>query len=344
MHFVDKKVSLNSTEVKKKIITGCWQLSSGHKAFSLEKEDLFRLLSRYIDAGLTVFDCADIYSGVEKLLGELKSRYPFIQIHTKYVPDLDQLSNLSETDVRMAIDRSCQRLQSDALDLVQFCWWDYEKKDYLMPLRVLHTLQTEGKIKHVGLTNLDTRHTQRILDVGIPIQTIQTQYSLIDRRPESSLISLAQHHSLKVFSYGSLAGGFLSSKWLNAQEPSLESLKNRSLVKYKLIIDDGIGWTGFQSLLLDLQNLADTHHVQLHEIVLSYMLQHTAVEAVILGLTPSFQPDILEKISSITFTKQELELFQRKEAYLSGEVYELERMRDSKHGRIMYYNFNSLSL
>lgn len=56
-----------------------------------------------------------------------------------------------------------------------------------------------------------------------------------------------------------LAGGFIHERWLGQEEPSFEALENRSLVKYKMIIDDFGGWTLFQDLLIVLQRIAKRH-------------------------------------------------------------------------------------
>jgi aryl-alcohol dehydrogenase-like predicted oxidoreductase len=86
----------------------------------------------FVEAGITTFDCADIYTGVEELIGAFLADYrpgtggrPEVQVHTKYVPDLRSLGSLRKADVEGAIDRSLRRLRVDRLDLVQFHWWDY---------------------------------------------------------------------------------------------------------------------------------------------------------------------------------------------------------------------------
>lgn len=62
--------------------------------------------------------------------------------------------------------------------------------------------------------------------------------------------------------YGSVAGGFLSERWLGASEPA-QPLEIRSLVKYELIIDDFDGWDLLQHLLAQLQRIARRHGVSI---------------------------------------------------------------------------------
>ena len=52
-------------------------------------------MAAFVEAGITTFDCADIYTGVEALIGAFRARYPElaadVQVHTKFVPDLREL-------------------------------------------------------------------------------------------------------------------------------------------------------------------------------------------------------------------------------------------------------------
>ena len=92
-------------------------------------------MDRFVDAGITTFDCADIYTGVEELIGRwlrtTTGAAAGVQVHTKYVPDLDRLATHSRADVARGIDRSLQRLGVDRIDLVQLHWWDYDAPGYI---------------------------------------------------------------------------------------------------------------------------------------------------------------------------------------------------------------------
>ena len=139
-------------------------------------------MDRFVEAGITTFDCADIYTGVEELIGRwLRTRSAAaaaVQVHTKYVPDLDRLSTHSRADVVRGIDRSLQRLGVDALDLVQLHWWDYDAPGYVDAALWLNELRAAGKIRHVGLTNFDRQRLAEIADAGVPVVSHQVQYSV----------------------------------------------------------------------------------------------------------------------------------------------------------------------
>ncbi|MGD8491689.1 MAG: aldo/keto reductase, partial [Anaerolineae bacterium] len=73
-----------------RVIKGGWQLAGGHG--TVDRDQALADMRQYVEAGITTFDCADIYTGVEALIGEFLRRYgadlPAVQVHTKYVPDL----------------------------------------------------------------------------------------------------------------------------------------------------------------------------------------------------------------------------------------------------------------
>ena len=176
-----------------------------------------------------------------------------VQVHTKYVPDLDRLPTHSRADVTRGIDRSLARLGVDRLDLVQLHWWDYDVPGYVEAAAWLDDMRRAGKIRHLGLTNFDQQRLREIVAAGIPIVSHQVQYSVLDRRPaERDGRTVRATDGIGLLCYGALAGGFLSKRYLGRADPT-PPLENRSLVKYRLIIDEFGGWDRFQNLLAALE-------------------------------------------------------------------------------------------
>src|ERR1700722_7199094 len=107
-------------------------------------------MAAFVEAGITTFDCADIYTGVERLIGSFRRAYPThakqVQIHTKFVPDLAYLRSLDGAGIAATIDRSLTRLGQERLDLVQFHWWDFAIPRYVETALELDRLRRAGKI------------------------------------------------------------------------------------------------------------------------------------------------------------------------------------------------------
>lgn len=330
-----------------RVITGGWQLAGGHGA--IEREEALATLLAFAENGITTFDCADIYTGVESLIGDLLRRHrdaiqngrlPEIQVHTKYVPDLDTLPTLSRQDVEHAIDRSLMRLGVERLDLVQFHWWDYDIPGYVETALHLEALRKAGKIRHIGLTNFDTARLAEIWEAGVPVASIQVQYSVLDRRPEHGMVEFCENHGIALLCYGTVAGGFLSERYLGVAEPK-PPFENRSLTKYKLIIDEFGSWELFQQLLGTMHEIAHRHGVSIATVATRYTLQKRGVGAAIVGARhPRHLPETL-RLSSFMLSESDLgaiaNITEQSKGPI-GDVYDLERVKGGKHAVIMKYN------
>ena len=329
--------------IQSALIRGGWQLTPGHLVNGQVANGLAPILDA-VSHGFRVFDCADIYTGVEDLLGQARAwahdRNTAIRVHTKFVPDRDRLKDIGYQETARIIERSLTRLRTDRLDLVQFHWWDNGVPRHLEVLDHLFRLKAAGKIAAIGLTNFDTEQLQEIVDEGFEIASIQVQYSLVDRRSEARMIPLCQAHGIKVYGYGALLGGFLSEQWLDRPEPALAELPNRSLVKYKLIIDDWGGWARFQSLLRQLRVVAHGHDASLAQVAVAATLSARQADALIVGLSASrYEAQNAELARLVPLSPDELRALRAWDCPLEGDVYHLER-HTARHAGIMKYNLN----
>ena len=326
-----------------RLLKGGWQLAGGHG--TVERARALADMAAFVDAGITSFDCADIYTGVEELIGEfLRTREAAsVQVHTKCVPDLGRLADLRSDELNALVDRSRERLGVAALDLVLFHWWDYALGDWFAALSTLAEAQGRGAVRHLGVTNFGTSHLRRMLDAGLPVVSHQLQYSILDRRPAREMAALCADRGVGLLCYGALAGGFMHRRWLGAAEPQ-EPLENRSLVKYKLIIDDCGGWERFQELLRLLDTIATRHAVGIGTIAIRWVLDQPGVAGVIVGARDASHLGETLAAATIALTprdRDELSGFLSGFGTPDGDVYALERDREGRHGRIMRYNLNT---
>jgi aryl-alcohol dehydrogenase-like predicted oxidoreductase len=332
-----------------RVIRGGWQLAGGHGA--VDRTAAVDDLIASAEAGITTFDCADIYTGVEEIIGEFRTVYAkqrgaealaCIKVHTKFVPDLDILAKISRAHVVSVIDQSLRRLRTDRLDLVQFHWWDYAVPGYVDAALWLVELQKEGKINLLGGTNFDTAHSAELIAEGYPLASMQVQYSLLDARPEFALVALGRARDMHILCYGSVAGGFLSDRWLGRSEPK-PPFENRSLTKYKLIIDDFGGWDLFQHLLTVMRRIADAHESDIATVASRAMLERPQVAAVIVGARNQSHLKANMAIADLKLGADDLRRIDevlRQRQGPEGDAFALERDRHGRHGSIMKYNLN----
>lgn len=273
-----------------RIWTGLWQLSSSAWG-SADVEDIKQNLRKLVDSGYYFFDMADHYGSAENIIGQFCREIPdpsqmFIAtkwcVFHKCVPTREV--------VLEAVKARLRDLQTTRIDLLQFHWQDYNDKGYLDALQHLQSFQADGYISNIGLCNFDTRRTDEICTVLGPgaIVSNQVQFSIIDTRPLHGMGDVCMKHGLKLLTYGTLCGNFLTDKWLGKPLPDPYGEGNAltpSQRKYLDVILISWGtWELFQSLLRVLRVIGDRHGGRsIANIATRWVLDHPFVGAVLIG-------------------------------------------------------------
>jgi aryl-alcohol dehydrogenase-like predicted oxidoreductase/enamine deaminase RidA (YjgF/YER057c/UK114 family) len=267
-----------------RVLTGLWQIADMERdGRELDLVAAAGEMEPYVEAGFTTFDMADHYGSSEEIVGHFVARHGArrAELLTKWVP---QPGPTSRDDVRTAVQRALDRMQSEQLALLQFHAWNYADPSYLDSLYYLEELRQEGLIGHLGLTNVDTAHLRVILNSGIEIATNQICFSLLDQRAAANgMLQLCADHGVTVLAFGTLAGGFLSERWLDADEPDWDDLETWSQMKYGRFIREVGGWDRLQDVLRATHAAAERHEVSVANVACRYILDQPAVGGVIVG-------------------------------------------------------------
>ena len=139
-----------------------------------------------------------------------------------------------------------------------------------------------------------------------------------------------------------MAGGFLSSRWVGMPDPR-DSLSNRSLTKYKLIIEEFGGWTLFQDLLAALSQIARRHSVSLTNVATRWVLDRPGVTAAVIGVRSATYLADNYRVFALQLDAEDLGVLDevlRRSSGPSGEPFELERVRGGRHAEIMKTDLN----
>lgn len=267
-----------------RVISGLWQVADMERDDrSLDLDAAAKSMLAYQQAGLTTFDMADHYGSAEDIAGLFGKHHAGrnrVERLTKWVPEP---GGSTRDVVRSAIQRSLDRLKTEQLDLLQYHAWNYADPSYLDDLFYLQELREEGLIAQLGVTNFDTAHLRVVLETGIPIVSNQVCFSLLDQRAAHGMTDLCLQYDVSLLAFGTLAGGFLTERWLDEPEPGQRDLSTWSQMKYKRYIDAAGGWAVFQALLQAVHAAAVKHRVSMANIASRYILEQPSVAAVIIG-------------------------------------------------------------
>jgi aryl-alcohol dehydrogenase-like predicted oxidoreductase len=177
------------------------------------------------DKGINFFDCANVYAEgeSERILGRLiKGHRDKVIISSKaYYPVSNDVngSGLSRLHLTKALDSSLKNFGTDYIDVYYLHSFD-EETQLEESLSTLNDFVRQGKILYIGLSNFAAWQVMKAASVAshlnlAPVTCIQPMYNLLKRQCESEILPMAQQEKLGVFSYGPLAGGYLTGKYLS---------------------------------------------------------------------------------------------------------------------------------
>lgn len=265
-----------------RIITGLWQVADLERTGPLDPARAAARLAEYAEAGCDTFDLADHYGSAEDIVGAFRRTYPGTRARffTKWVP---APGPVTMADVRAAVGRATERMAGGPIDLLQFHAWNYADPSWLDALFHLDELRREGLIRHLGVTNFDTAHLRVAVESGIPIATNQVSFSLLDRRAAGALSEYCLTRGVRLLAYGTVAGGWLSSRWLGRAEPAWQERGTWSEMKYGRFLTQAGGWPALQHLLGAAARIAERQSCSVTNVATRWVLDQPAVAAVIIG-------------------------------------------------------------
>ena len=278
-----------------RVLTGLWQVADMERGGrTLDPDAAAESLRPCVEAGLTAFDMADHYGSAEIVASRLRGAERL----TKWVP---KPGPLTLSDARSAVERSLERLGVARLDLLQFHAWSYADPSWLDGLLHLQTLREEGLIARLGLTNVDAAHLNMVLASGIEVVSNQVSFSLLDRRAAGAMSAVCRARGVKLLAYGTLAGGWLSDRWLGKPEPDWEHSGTWSQMKYGRFVRVAGGWEALQRVLQAASAVARRHGVSIANVASRWVLDQPAVAGVVIGARPGEREHVADNLRVFAF-------------------------------------------
>jgi aryl-alcohol dehydrogenase-like predicted oxidoreductase len=253
-----------------------------------DTEEARRLIDICLDAGVSLFDTADIYSAgeSERILGEaMKGKRDRCLVSTKATFRAGEEPNnfgSSRQHLLATIDASLKRLQTDHIDLFQLHGYDAMTP----PEEVLSTLDTlvrAGKIRYVGVSNFSGWHIAKALGVadkyGYPRYVAnQTYYSLIGREYEWELMPLGLEEGIGAVVWSPLGWGRLTGKIRRGTPPPASSRLHET-ASFGPPVDDERLFSVVDALDLVARDTGKT----VPQIAIAWLLTRPTVSSVLIG-------------------------------------------------------------
>lgn len=195
-----------------------------------------RILDRFVDAGGTFIDTADVYSrgGSEEVIGRWLAgrRRDDLVIATKVrgaMGDSPNQVGLSRKHILEAVEASLRRLGTDYIDLYQMHSWD-SATPLDETLSTLQRLIESGKVRYIGASNYPAWGLQKAVDLSRQMGweqfvSLQPLYNLLDRDIEMGLVDVCRNEGLGIITWSPLRGGWLSGKYRRGMDAPPEGTR-----------------------------------------------------------------------------------------------------------------------
>lgn len=257
-----------------------------------------------IDAGVTLFDTADIYGserGLSELLmgNSLVGRRNEIVLATKFGMDMagangpDWGARGSRRYVRLAVEASLRRLQTDWIDLYQLHTPD-PNTPIEETLAALDDLITEGKVRYIGHSNLtgwqvaDAEY-RAVLGGHPRFISAQNEYSLLERGVEKEVLPAVNHYGLGFLPFFPLYNGLFTGKFSRSGGPA-----DSRIVKIRPHLLETAPW----ETMGQYEAFCAERGITMLAATLAWLLAQPGLTSVIAGATKPEQ--ILQNVASST--------------------------------------------
>jgi aryl-alcohol dehydrogenase-like predicted oxidoreductase len=292
--------------------------------WTADEKSSHAVLDRFVDAGFSLIDTADVYSKwvpgnqggeSEAIIGRWlknRGRRDQVLLATKAGGEISPgCKGLSAAHIKRAVEDSLRRLQTDRIDLYQ-AHYDDPEVGFEETLRAFGDLIAAGKVRAIGVSNHDVSRLKVALEVsrahGLPrYETLQPLYNLYDREDfEQNFAPVCRAEGLGVINFYSLASGFLTGKYRTEQDVSV-SPRQRSNRKY-------MTERGFR-ILNALDAIAGRTGAKPAQIAIAWLIAQPDVTAPIASATSVQQMEELAVAARLSLDDEAFALLDRASAY-----------------------------
>jgi aryl-alcohol dehydrogenase-like predicted oxidoreductase len=246
-------------------------------------EQSLAVIDAALDAGVTLFDTADIYGQgtSEEFIGRaLGGRRDRVLIATKFGQEMKERQEERRGNpdyVRWAVEGSLRRLRTDVIDVYQM-----HEPDPLTPIEetlgALNDLVHDGKVRWIGSSNFSLEQVEAAEEISRGagfhrFVSVQNEYSLVEREAEDEVLPACERLGIGFLPYFPLASGLLTGKYRRGEAATEGRLAGREIPAER--------WERVEAL----QRFAGERGVALLDVAVGGLLATPAVTSVIAGAT-----------------------------------------------------------
>jgi aryl-alcohol dehydrogenase-like predicted oxidoreductase len=306
-----KTVPLGDTGLEiTRIGFGAWAIGGGDWEFGWgpqEDEESIAAIHRALEGGLNWIDTAAAYGFGHSeevvgraLRGVADRPYVFTKCSLLEGPGRRVLHNLKRDSVMKEAESSLKRLGIDAIDLYQIHWPNPDP-DIEEGFSALAELKEQGLVRHIGVSNFDVQQLRRVQQVA-PVETLQPQYSLIERDAESELLPFADEQGIGVIVYSPMGSGLLTgamSRERIEQMPGDDWRKDDPRFQEPKLSEN-------LALVDRLKLVADRYDTAPGAVAVAWTLANPAVDGAIVGFRRPDQVDPLLAAASLELSADDV--------------------------------------
>ncbi|MBM4461341.1 MAG: aldo/keto reductase [Chloroflexi bacterium] len=257
----------------------------------IDEAAAYTIMDRALEAGITLFDTAEVYGGNPGRSEEIIGRWlagrrtrPQIVLATKVRPPLGRERIIASAEA------SLRRLQVEVIDLFQMHAWD-NQTPLDETLEALELLAQQGKVRHVGFSNCAAWQLCKALwyqeRAGWGrLESVQPPYNLVVRDIERELLPLCADQQVSVLAYSPLGSGFLTGKY----RPGGEILKGTRMEIVPGTIPSYFHDAGFR-IVDGLRRKAEQIGAPIPALALAWVMAEPRVTSVLIGARSAAQID-----------------------------------------------------
>jgi len=248
---------------------GCMGMSQSYGPNPGSREDMIAVLRGAVDAGVTLFDTAEVYGPYvnEELVGEaLEPVRDQVTIATKFGFDIGREGGLNSRPehIREVADASLRRLRTDVIDLFY-----QHRVDPDVPIEdvagTIAELVAAGKVRHFGLSEASAATIRRAHAV-FPVTAVQSEYSLWTRDPEAEVLPALEELGIGFVPFSPLGRGFLTGA-IDANTTFADDDMRRGLPRFTEENRDANA-----ALVAHVAELASAKHATTGQVALAWLL------------------------------------------------------------------------